>query len=109
MWNQQAGRAMSVVLLAVIAAIAVSWLGFVALVVLCVLWPASVAPEVLLAAWLAAIVVAIVRPGGARRRLTGPSLILFAPLAPFALAGAAAVRVNPAPPGRQDDDPRPPP
>jgi predicted membrane protein len=87
MWNDQASRAVTRVLLVVGTGIVVSWLGLAALVTLSVLWPANQVPHVLLGVWLcvivATLVVRLLRTGLSFRDTSWLWQMLFAPFDPI--------------------------
>jgi hypothetical protein len=83
MWNDEASRAVTRVVLVVGTGIVVSWLGLAALVTLSVLWPANQVPHVLLGGWLCAIVVRQLWAGLSLEDTSGLWRILFAPFDPI--------------------------
>lgn len=89
MWNEEASRAVTLVLLVAGTAIVVSWLGLAALVTLSVLWPANQVPHVLLGVWLCAIVARLLWVRLSRGHdASWFWQILLAPIDPIFQAGA---------------------
>jgi hypothetical protein len=84
MMTPNVARALGRLLFLVLAAIVVSWLAVLALMVLSIVWPANQVPHVLLGAWLCLIAAYLVPPLLPGRRLgptdNWPKRIAYAPL-----------------------------
>jgi hypothetical protein len=82
--GRQNARAISWILLAVLAGIVAPWLGLAALVALSILWPENQVPHVLLGLWLCVTGAYLVLPLLPGRRLgpsdNWPKRIAYAPL-----------------------------
>jgi uncharacterized membrane protein YqjE len=85
-------RALQRVFLALLAGIAVSWAGVVALMALSVLWPRNHIPQILLATWVLAAVASVAMAWPQDEKQAGPSkgaLLVLAPFYPLLRAGQA--------------------